>query len=298
MPATTNLCAVTGANGFVGSCLKRRLQTEGWRVVSWTRKPEPGTDAVQFRLGQDVDPSLFKGVRALVHCAYDFVPLRWEDIHAVNVVGSQKLLDAARKAGVETIVFISSLSAFTGCRSLYGKAKLEIESQAQSLGAVIIRPGLVYGSHSGGMFGRLARQVRGSRVVPILWGCSQLQYLVQEEDLGNLLMGTLAGRVPPAADPISAAHAEGRELKQILAQIAAALGKPISFVPVPWQMIWLGLKTLELAGKPAGFRSDSLISIVYQDPSPDFGRLKALGFQCRPFQIAPAMLNEGEAPAR
>ena len=291
MPADTKLCAVTGANGFVGGCLKRRLQREGWRVISWTRQPKPGTDAVAFRLGQEVDPGLLKGVRALVHCAYDFTPLHQADIASINVAGAEKLLQAAHKAGVERIVVISSLSAFAGCRSLYGKAKLEIESQARSVGAFVIRPGLVYGNESGGMFGRLARQVRTSRLLPILWGGNQAQYLVHEEDLGNLLQGLLTGRVPSGTGPISAAHAQGWELKDILARIAAALGKRVSFVPVPWPILWAALKSLELVGTPAGFRSDSLISMVYQDPSPSFELLRSLGFQCRPFQVTPAMLG-------
>jgi nucleoside-diphosphate-sugar epimerase len=291
MPTETKLCAVTGANGFVGGCLKRRLLAEGWRVISWTRQPKPGADAVAFRLGQEVDPELFKGVRALVHCAYDFAPLRQDDVTAINVNGSQKLLRAAQEAGVETIVVVSSLSAFAGCRSLYGKAKLQIESAALSAGAFVIRPGLVYGGDSGGMFGRLARQVRGSRLVPILWGGNQVQYLVHEEDLGTLLQKALADGVPRGTGPISAAHPQGWELKDILARIASVLGKRVTFVPVPWPMIWLGLKTLELVGRPAAFRSDSLISIVYQDPSPSFELLNSLGVQCRPFQITPAMLG-------
>jgi nucleoside-diphosphate-sugar epimerase len=294
MPAETQLCAVTGANGFVGACLTRRLQTEGWRVIPWTRRSEPGTDAVPFRLGQDVDPALLKGVRALVHCAYDFGPLRWKDITAVNVIGSQKLLDAARKAGVESIVVISSLSAFAGCRSLYGKAKLQIEAHALAADAFVIRPGLVYGNASGGMFGRLAKQVRSSRVIPILWGGSQVQYLLHEEDLGTLLQGALAGRVPPGTGPISAAHAQGWALKDILARIASALGKRPAFVPVPWQLLWVALKSLELARLPPGFRSDSLISIIYQDPHPAFELLNSLGFKCRPFQMSLEML--GGAP--
>ena len=131
-----------------------------------------------------------------MHCAYDFGPRRWEDIAAVNVTGSQKLLEAARKAGVESVVFISTLSAFAGCRSLYGKAKLEIESVAQAMGAYVIRPGLVYSDNPGGMFGRLVRQVRGSRFIPIMWGGEQVQYLLHDEDLGKLVQACLDGRLP------------------------------------------------------------------------------------------------------
>jgi nucleoside-diphosphate-sugar epimerase len=278
---------MTGARGFVGSRLARHLERDGWRVIAWTRQPEAGSGAVAFRLGQEVDPGLFKGVRALVHCAYDFGPRRWEDITAVNVTGSQKLLEAARKAGVESVIFISSLSAFAGCRSLYGKAKLEIESAAQSLGAYVIRPGLVYSDNPRGMFGRLVGQVRGSRFIPIMRGGKQAQYLLHDEDLGKLILGCLEGRVPKPSGPITIAHEQGRELKEILSQIAQALGKRVSFVPVPWQCVWLALKSLELAGVQTNFRSDSLISMVHQNPRPAFASPNSLGFECRPFKLAP-----------
>ena len=291
MALETKICVLTGATGFVGSRLRRHLERDGWQVIAWMRQPAPGSGAVAFRLGQEVDPGMLKGARALVHCAYDFRPRRWEDIAAINVTGSQKLLEAARKAGIESVVFISTLSAFAGCRSLYGKAKLEIESFAQSLGAYVIRPGLVYGDSPGGMFGRLVRQVQGSRIIPILWGGKQVQYLLHDEDLGSLVQACLDGRLAKPAEPITIAHEQGWELKEILCQIAQGLGRHVSLVPVPWQCVWLALKSLELAGVQTHFRSDSLISMAYQDPCPAFGSAKALGFACRPFKLGPGMIG-------
>lgn len=284
-------CVLTGASGYVGGRLKGHLEGEGWRVIPWSRQPEPGSGGVAFRLGQDVDLGLLKGVRALVHCAYDFGPRRWEDIAAVNVAGSQKLLDSARQAGVESVVLISTISAFAGCRSLYGKAKLKIESAAQSIRTHVIRPGLVYSDRPGGMFGRLVQQVRTARFIPIFWGGKQVQYLVHDEDLGKLVQACLDGRVPRPAEPITIAHPQGRELKDILGQVAQALGKQVSFVPVPWQFVWLALKSVELAGARPNFRSDSLVSMVYQNPRPAFASPKLLGFECRPFKLVPGMLE-------
>ena len=90
-------------------------------------------------------------------------------------------------------------------------------------------------------------------------------------------------------EPITIAHEQGWELKEIMTQIARALGKRVTFVPVPWQLAWLGLKGLELASAQPNFRSDSLISLVYQNPRPSFALLKSLGFQCRPFQLPPTL---------
>jgi hypothetical protein len=58
-------------------------------------------------------------------------------------------------AGVRRLVFISTISAFDGCRSFYGKGKLEVERITHSLGGWVIRPGLLYGEKPGGMLGRL-----------------------------------------------------------------------------------------------------------------------------------------------
>jgi len=139
------------------------------------------------------------------------------------------------------------------------------------------------------MFGRLVRQVRSARFVPVMWGGRQVQYLLHDEDLGNLVQGCLAGRWPAGVEPITIAHEQGWALKDILTRIARALGKRVTFVPVPWQLAWLGLKGLELAGARPNFRSDSLISLVYQNPCPSFNLVKSLGFECRPFQLPPAL---------
>jgi len=118
-----------------------------------------------------------------------------------------------------------------------------------------------------------------------------VQFLLHDEDLGRLVQACVDGRLPSTAEPITIAHPQGWELKDILAQIARALNKPISFVPVPWQCVWLALKSLELAGARPNFRSDSLISMVYQNPRPAFAPAKLLGFECRPFKPAPGMLD-------
>jgi hypothetical protein len=112
-----------------------------------------------------------------------------------------------------------------------------------------------------------------------------VQYLLYDEDLGNVVQGCLDGRVPAGVEPITVAHEQGWELKEILAQIARSMGKRVTFLPVPWQLAWLGLKGLELAGARPNFRSDSLISMVYQNPRPSFALVKSLDFQCRPFQL-------------
>src|ERR1700722_19477185 len=177
------ICAITGTNGYVGSCVKKFFAARGWEIFELTRRPKPGSRSFQFQLGDDISPELLSGVSAFIHCAYDFSSLNWEDIVSINVEGSRKILEAARVAGIPKVVFISSISAFDGCRSMYGKAKLEIEKIALANGALVLRPGLVYSGEAGGMFGKLAEKMGKSTVVPLVGGGAQIQYLVHSEDL-------------------------------------------------------------------------------------------------------------------
>src|SRR5437879_6224191 len=131
----TKICALTGANGFVGRELKRSLEGRGWSVIPWIRRVDSGSPGVKFALGRGVVAQSFQGVDALVHCAYDFSLIKWDDIGTINVAGTQKLFAAAASGGVKSIVQISTLSAFPGCRSRYGRAKLRMEMLAGSVGA-------------------------------------------------------------------------------------------------------------------------------------------------------------------
>jgi nucleoside-diphosphate-sugar epimerase len=276
--------AVTGASGFVGSWLADRFIKDGWSVFRFSSSSRAD---VPFHLGRDVDPEVLRSRRidAVVHCAYDFRPVGWSEIQRINVDGSRKLLEAAHAAGVARIVVLSSISAFTGCRSLYGRAKLAIEAAAQSAGAAVIRPGLVFtdgGKAPGGMFGSLTRSVRGS-VVPLIDGGMQCQYLIHIDDLYRLVAGFASGELAPPAEPIVAASPRCWRMRDLLGELARRQGRRPRFVAVPWRLVWLGLKTAELAGLPLGYRSDSVVSIVHQDPHPDFSAVASTGVHVRDF---------------
>ncbi len=270
-------CAITGGSGYVGSALQTALVERGHRTISWSRRGS----SVRYELGASVTAQQFEGVDVLIHCAYDFSPLAWRDIEAVNVKPSIELFDSAERAGVKRRIFISSISAYNGCRSLYGRAKLAVEKAVISRGATVIRPGLVYGDRAGGMMGALERIVARAPVVPVI-GASQPFHLCHQDDLGKLICAIIEGG-QELPTPIIAANAKAVPFSNILRSLARKSGRQPLFVPVPWQLAWLGLKTLEGIGVRAGFRSDSLMSAAYPDPAPDFDSLpSSLCF--RPFE--------------
>lgn len=279
------ICAITGSHGYVGGCLKNYFAARGWEILELTRQPQPGARAVKFQLGEEISPAMLAGVDALVHCAYDFTPVRWPEIQTVNVAGTEKIFCAARAAGVGKIVCLSSISAYAGCRSLYGRAKLAIEKIAHAHGAQVIRPGLVYGGAAGGMFGKLDAQVRKSSVIPLIGDGSQIQFLIHAEDLAAFVDRMARGEVEISTTILTAANAEPWPFKKLLREIARGQNRKIKFVPVPWRLVWLALKSAESCGLKLNFRSDSLVSLMYQNPAPDFSANAAAGLACREFEI-------------
>jgi nucleoside-diphosphate-sugar epimerase len=280
--------AITGARGFVGSMLARRFEEAGWAVTRLSHAlTTSDDDTVLFRLGEELQPEAFRDRRidALVHCAYDFKPVTWAEIYRVNVEGSRKLLTAAVAGGVERIAVISTISAFEGCRSLYGRAKLEIEAASASAGALVVRAGLVYGGGSpsaGGMFGSLAKSVSG-RLVPLIDGGAHLQYLIHEEDLWELLRRFCDGELDNPGLPVVAASSRPWTMRDLLVELARRQGRHPRFLTVPWQPVWAGLRLAEIAHLPVPYRSDSVVSLVHQDRKPDFGTMRAAGITPRDF---------------
>jgi nucleoside-diphosphate-sugar epimerase len=207
------------------------------------------------------------------------------DVHRINVNGSIGLLAAARTGGVERIVVMSSISAFTGCRSIYGQTKLAIEAAAAAVGALIVRSGLVYGdgpSTAGGMFGSLATSVQRG-LVPLIDGGIHPQYLIHEEDLWNLVKRFCDGGLVNPGKPVVAASPQAWPLRDLLAVLANRQGRRPRFVPIPWQPVWASLRLAELAHLPLQYRSDSVISLVHQDRNPDFKSLTEVGITAREF---------------
>ena len=269
--------AVTGASGYVGSNLASRFERDGWRVMR-----------TAFRLGDDIPPAKLANADALIHCAYDFRPVAWADIHRINVEGTSRLLRAAASAHIGKIAVLSTISAFPGCRSLYGRAKLEIEAEAQRYGAAVLRPGLVFVdqvSDAGGMFGSLLQSSRAS-IVPLIGGGRHCQYLVHVDDLYALVAGLASGTIPVPPAPVVVADSRCWPMRELIDTLARRQGRRPRLVSVPWQAVWFGLKAAELARLRLGYRSDSVVSLVNQDPRPDFSGLKELGFTAREFSAA------------
>jgi nucleoside-diphosphate-sugar epimerase len=282
MGANEITVGVTGARGYFGTYLCAHLRAQGFRVVEFDIPPVDGESARELELGKDIPADRLQGVDVLVHTAYDFTALEWHEIHRINVEGSRKLFQAAKQAGVKRILLISTMAAFEGCKSMYGKAKLLIENEALSCGGVAVRPGLMWGGGPGGLVDSLGGIVTKSRFVPMFGGGKQVLFLNHRQDLSGFVARFAAGEID--ADGVFTVSCDKPwTFGDILRKLAEAHGRQVTFVPVPWKPIYWLMKAMEKAGKRPPFRSDSLLSLMNQDPSPDFSTCHRLGLDFRDF---------------
>jgi dihydroflavonol-4-reductase len=111
---------VTGATGFVGAAVARALLAEGWQVRVLARAGSERANilalSVEVAEGDLTDPqSLVRALQdctALFHVAADYrLGARDSDaLYRTNVEGTRHILNAARAAGIERIVYTSSVA--------------------------------------------------------------------------------------------------------------------------------------------------------------------------------------------
>ncbi|MFI7578849.1 NAD-dependent epimerase/dehydratase family protein [Kocuria kalidii] len=164
---------VTGASGMLGEHVARLLAARDWTVRLLQRRHAPLADQphVEEVLGSVSDPDAvaraMDGVDDVVHLAakVSFAGA-WDEFVLTNVTGTRVVLETAKRAGVQNVVFVSSPSvAHTGesivgesaqpadpvhARGNYARSKaaaelLALEADGRGLRVAAVRPHIVWG---------------------------------------------------------------------------------------------------------------------------------------------------------
>lgn len=264
---------VTGASGFVGAALMRRLCVESRYSVRACSRSRPSVlpDCVDWiegpELGADASwTDALAGVDVVVHLAARVHVMATADraavaaYHRVNVEGTEQLALESAKAGVRRLVYLSSLKvhgeqgAFSEESAIapvdaYGESKRDAEAGLLDMGArtglevVVIRPPLVYGPGVKANFSSLLAAVRSGIPLP-LGAIANRRSLVAVDNLVDLIVVCLAH---PAAVSQAFLVSDGDDLStpDLVRRLAAAAGCKARLVaaPVSW---------LRLAGRLTG----------------------------------------------
>jgi nucleoside-diphosphate-sugar epimerase len=227
---------VTGASGFIGGVVCRRLAEQGHEVSALVRRPgshPPGTEPVGGDLAADGalrEALTVARPHCVVHLAAEIASQRSEaKVMEVNVGGTRRLLDAclglATGDPAEGPRFVFSSTVVTGdahgelltedsrlpVESPYGRSKQECERivLASGLPAVVIRPSHVYGP--GGWYGHeLVPRLRQPGRLAVIGSGENLWDVVHVDDVAAAIVTAVSapaasGRVYHVVDdePIS-----------------------------------------------------------------------------------------------
>ncbi|MCT9620257.1 NAD-dependent epimerase/dehydratase family protein [Curtobacterium sp. C2H10] len=250
---------VTGASGFLGQATAAAVRAAGHEVRTFQRRPS-GVEGVSDVLGSMTDPAAVAravdGIEAVVHLAAK-VSLAGDldDFVRVNVDGTRTLLDAARGAGVERFVFVSSPSvAHTGsslvgadagpaeparARGDYARTKaaaelLALAADAPGFAVVAVRPHLVWGPGDTQLVGRIVDRARSGRL-PLLDSGAALIDTLYVDNAASAMVAALDHAADDGVHGTAyvVTNGEPRPVGDLLAGICTASGVPAPRVHVP-----------------------------------------------------------------
>lgn len=150
--------AVVGATGFVGTSVVPQLAGAGYRVVAISRNGArraewPASVAARpadVATGRGLDAA-FEGADFAVHLVAIPRQTRGRSFEQVNVRGTERVVEAARRAGVRRIVHLSVLGVTDDPKLAYLSSKWRGEQAVRDSGLewVVLRPSLLFGPGDG-----------------------------------------------------------------------------------------------------------------------------------------------------
>jgi len=252
---------IVGGSGLIGRRLCARLSRQSVGVVATARRtvdlpaiPRVRWKAVDLATFTRWD-ELLDGVTTVYHLAWSTIPASADPDPArdiiENVVGTVRLLEAARRVPGLRIVFASSGGAVYGPAegllpvseahptrpvSAYGISKLMVEHYLEKhralygLDAVALRIGNCYGAdqhkHKGlGAVTLFARAALRGEAISLFGSGTVVRDYVYVDDVVDALIA--AGMRPTVPGPINIGSGTGHSLIDVISKLEAALGRRI-----------------------------------------------------------------------
>lgn len=279
---------ITGGSGFVGRNLIAALTARGIHVRALARSAEAvkevqraGAEPIQGDLhAEDALRAGMAGCDVVFHVAAKVEDWgRYEDFYQVNVLGTERVLSAARAAGVPRLVHVSTESVLLGKPihnanethpqpahplGMYGSTKALAEqhvcqANSSTLSTMVVRPRFIWGRGDTSLLPQLVRAVRTGSFLWISGG----HHLTSTCNVANVCEGMiLAAEQGRGGDIYFLTDGEPIEFRVFLTTLLRTQGVEMSNHSVPhwlayglaWGSEWVW-RILQLKGNPPLTRS-------------------------------------------
>ena len=238
---------VTGAFGYSGAAIARELRAAGRQVRTLTGHPRDGSAGgdIDTRPLDFGDPAALTRDLAGAHTLYCTYWVRFPHGTSTResaVANSKVLFDAAVRAGVQRIVYVSILHADTASPYPYFSGKGEVERHLAATGVphAIARPAILFGSSAdlgaaaSVLLNNIAWLLRRLPVFGIGDGGGYRLRPIHVDDLARLLVD-LGGRTGNVT--VDAVGPDAPTFREMVNAIRSATGSRSLLVPMPGWLI-------------------------------------------------------------
>jgi NADH dehydrogenase len=246
--AERGLVTVFGGSGFLGRHVVRALLKRGWRVRAAVRRPDLAIHLQPLGLVGWVQPvqanlryrwsvdRAVAGADAVINLVGVLGNSGRQRLESVNVFGARAVAEAARAAGLKTLIHVSAIGADPEAPSAYSRSKAAGEAAVLETlpDATVVRPSVIFGPEDR-LFNLFAGLAPFAPVFPLIGGGHTRLQPVFAGDVARAIADALDGK----AEPGRIYELGGPEVKTLRECIEFALGeadRPRFLLPLPWPL--------------------------------------------------------------
>ncbi|HEV3317100.1 MAG TPA: complex I NDUFA9 subunit family protein [Candidatus Angelobacter sp.] len=286
---------LTGATGFVGSHLLKRLLAEGNSVRALVRSPQkislspkPNLELVQGDVveGAGLDEAM-RGCHAVIHLVGIIVEAGSATFERVHHLGTRNVVEAAKRSKIARFIQMSALGARADGVSEYQTTKWKAEEVVRQSGIpwCILRPSLIFGPGDGFVNQMLDVMRKAPLFRPVPGDGKPRFRPIFIDDVTGCFAQSLTNAA--ATDlTIELGGADELSLNEVLVEIAQCAGirKPAVHVPMPAMMMGAAVAQTVLRRPPVTLGQ---LRMLKEGSTCDIGPMKRI------FGLTPIGFREG-----
>ena len=274
---------VTGATGFIGEHLVRKLRERGDEVVALVRTPSKaagirdlGAEIVEGDLSdEDAIKQGVAGAGSVFHVGATYkvgIPkAEREAMYDANVRGTERVIDAATAAGAERIIHVSTGNVYGNTRgqvvdesyvrpqppdflSYYDETKYKahqvaLERIKQGAPVIIVQPGGVYGPNDPSELGNMIDQARTGKLKLRLFPEAGFNFVYVDDLADGIILVHDRGRIGEAYNLAG----EKATMGDLVDKTSELSGRRPPRVTMPAAMMKMAIPAGPVVGRLMGF---------------------------------------------